>query len=81
MNVAKALAVGCVIAGLLWLSLDSGTLRPPAERLMSVPLAVLALIFGASAWSASIGGYTQRAPLLAGLSAGVGSYAVVRLLL
>jgi len=81
MKVVVAALMACGVAGLLYLSLDSGTFSPPAERLFSLPLLGLAAIFGASAWAASMSYYPKRAPLMAGLSAGIGVYAVVRLLL
>ena len=75
-----ALAIACAIAMLLYLSLDSGMATPPAERLVSLPLLGLAAIFGVSAWAASQGGYSTRVPLFTGLAAGVGIYAIVRVL-
>jgi hypothetical protein len=82
MKVLLAAAVACAVAGLLYLRLDSGAvMSEPAPRLVSLPLAGLAAIFAGGAWAASLRGYTQRAPLLAGLSAGIGGYALLRLLL
>lgn len=79
MNALVATLVACAIAGLLYLSLDSGAVAAPAERLVSVPLLGLAAIFGAGSWAARFRGMAGRAPLLAGLAAGVGGYALVRL--
>ena len=73
------LAVACVIASLLYLSLDSGRFAPPAERAFSMPLVGLGVIFAGSAWAASKGGYPERVPLFTGLAIGVGGYALVRL--
>ena len=75
-----AILVACAIAGLLYFSLDSGMAVPPAERLVSLPLLGLAAIFGVSAWAAAQGGFATRVPLFAGLAAGVGIYAIVRVL-
>ena len=41
----------------------------------------LPAVFGVVAWAMQVGGRSDRAPLLAGLSIGVGGYAVARLLL
>jgi len=78
-KVVTALVVAGVIAALLYLSLDSGRLAPPAERAFSLPLVGLGVIFAASAWAAAKGGYSQRVPIFAGLALGVGGYALVRL--
>lgn len=79
MKALIAPAVACLIAALLYVSLDSGRFTPPAERLVSAPLLGLAAIFGVSSWAARAGGVPQRGPLLAGLAAGVGGYALLRL--
>jgi hypothetical protein len=72
--------VACLVAALLYLNLDSGLVRPvPAERLVSVPLLGLGLIFGVGAWTASYTGNRLRGRLLAGLAIGVGGYALLRL--
>jgi hypothetical protein len=81
MRVALSVLVASAIAALLYLSLDSGMVAPPAERLFSLPLLGLAAIFGASAWAATMSRFPKRAPLLAGLSLGVGGYALLRLFL
>jgi hypothetical protein len=78
MKVVVAALVAVVIAALLWLSLDSGRFAPPAERLVSLPLAGLAVIFAARAWGASMSRDARWAPFFAGLAAGVGGYALVR---
>lgn len=75
---ALAVAVACAIAGLLYLSLDSGVFAPRAERLVSLPLLGLAAIFGVSAWAGAVANRPERVPLFAGLAAGVGLYALVR---
>jgi len=77
--VLAGLAVACVIASLLYLSLDSGRFAPPAERAFSMPLVGLGVIFAGSAWAASKSGYPQRVPFFSGLALGVGGYALVRL--
>ena len=79
MKVTTALAVGCAIASLLYLSLDSGRFAPPAQRAFSMPLVGLAVIFGANAWASARGGNPQRTPLFAGLALGVGGYGLFRL--
>jgi hypothetical protein len=80
MAVLHAAVVAVVIAALLYWRFDSGAVMPePAPRLTSMPLLGLAVIFGLGAWS-SKAGYPKRAPWFAGLSVGVGTYAVVRLL-
>ena len=76
---ATAVAVAGAIAGLLYLSLDSGRFAPPAERAFSMPLVGLGVIFAGAAWAASRTGYPRRAPFFAGLALGVGGYALVRL--
>ena len=79
MRVVRAVVVAGAIAGLLYLSLDSGRFAPPAERAFSMPLVGLGVIFAGSAWAASKGGYPERVPLFTGLAIGVGGYALVRL--
>jgi hypothetical protein len=79
MKAVIAAIVACAIAGLLYLSLDSGRFAPPAERAFSMPLGGLGVIFAVSAWAASRGAYPQRVPLFAGLAVGLGGYALVRL--
>lgn len=74
-----AAVVAAVVAGLLYLNLDSGRVGPPAERLVSLPLLGLALMFAGGSWAATKGAYPHRAPWFAGLSAGVGGYALLRL--
>jgi dipeptide/tripeptide permease len=80
-KVLQAALVACAIAALLWLSLDSGRFAPRAERFFSMPLIGLGAIFGVSAWAASMSGYPKRAPVFAGLAAGVAGYALLRLVL
>ena len=79
MRVVSALVVAGAIAGLLYLSLDSGRFAPPAERAFSMPLVGLGAIFAGAAWAASKSGYPERVPFFAGLGVGVGGYALVRL--
>ena len=75
--VASALMVGAF----LWLMLDSGKVSPdPAPAGMSASLGALGVLFGLGAVVMQLGGRPERAPLLAGLAAGVGGYAVVRLI-
>src|SRR5438128_11798753 len=62
MRVVTAVVVACAIAGLLYLSLDSGRFAPPAERAFSMPLVGLGVIFAGAAWAASKGGYPERVP-------------------
>ena len=79
MKLVTAPVVAGAIAGLLYLSLDSGRFAPPAERAFSMPLVGLGVIFAGSAWAASKSGYPQRVPFFSGLALGVGGYALVRL--
>jgi hypothetical protein len=74
-----AAVVACVVAGLLWTSLDSGIAGQRADRLVSLPLLGLAAIFGASAWASAYAGMQRRTPVMVGLALGVGGYALVRL--
>ena len=75
--VASALGVGA----LLWLMLDSGKVSPdPAPAGMSASLAALGVLFGLGAVVMQFGGRPERAPLLAGLAAGVGGYALLRVI-
>ena len=79
---ARVAAVAAAAAFVLWFAIDSGLVRPPDQpAAFSFGLLPLALVFGAAAWVMQNGGRPERAPLLAGLSIGVGSYAVARLLL
>ena len=81
MAVLHAAVVAVVIAALLYWRFDSGMVMPePAPRLTSMPLLGLAVIFGLGAWAASKSGVPKRAPWFAGLSVGVGTYALFRLL-
>ena len=80
MAVLHAAVVAVVIAALLYWRFDSGAvMAEPAPRLTSMPLLGLSVIFGLGAWAASKSGYPKRAPWFAGLSVGVGTYALVRL--
>jgi peptidoglycan/LPS O-acetylase OafA/YrhL len=73
--------VACVIAFLLYLSLDSGRFTEPAPRLFSLPLGGLAAIFGARAWTVSMSPDPRTAPYFAGLAIGVACYALARLVI
>jgi hypothetical protein len=77
----RVLAVAAAVSAVCWLSLDSGVGgTEPAPPMVSTALRILAAVFGASAWSARVTGrYVERAPWLAGLSIGVGAYALLRL--
>lgn len=80
MKILRALATAAVIGGLLWLMLDSGKVTPePAPPGMSASLGALGFLFGLGAVVMQAGGRPERVPLLAGLAAGVGGYAVLRL--
>lgn len=82
MRVVRAALVAGVVAGLLWVMLDSGAVAAePAPLAASLSLGGLALLFGVGAWAMSIGGQPERSPLLAGLALGAGGYAVLRLLM
>jgi hypothetical protein len=82
LNVLVSAAVAVVVAGLLYLNLDSGLVNPDkAERLFSLPLMGLAVIFGIAAWGAAYTGRSARARLMGGLAAGVGVYALLRLVI
>ena len=82
MNWFVAAAVGAVVAGLLWLNLDSGLIAAePAARLFSLPLEGLAAIFGVRAWTETRSATPRWTSFFAGLSMGVGGYGLVRLLL
>jgi hypothetical protein len=73
-------AIGGAVMAILWLSLDGGLGgRPPAPGAASVSLAVLALLFGVGSWTMRMGPHPERAPLMAGLAAGAGVYAILRL--
>jgi hypothetical protein len=74
-----AAVVACAIAALLYFSLDSGRYAAATPRLFSLPLIGLSLIFGARAWTVSLGRDQRTASFFAGLAIGVGGYAVVRL--
>jgi hypothetical protein len=81
-NWFAAAAVGAVVAGLLWLNLDSGLIvAEPAARLFSLPLEGLAAIFGVRAWTETQSATPRWTSFFAGLSLGVGGYGLVRLLL
>ena len=69
-----------VVASLLYLNLDSGRATPErAARLFSLPLGGLALIFAVRAWTESQSPDARWTGVFAGLSAGIGSYALIRL--
>ncbi|HZP40650.1 MAG TPA: hypothetical protein VFD84_03960 [Candidatus Binatia bacterium] len=81
MRALRAAGVAVVVGGLLFLMLDSGAVTPErAPRVVSVSLAALGALFGLGAWATSVGGRPERAPLFAGLAAGLLGYAVARLL-
>lgn len=82
MVVLRAGGVAAAIAAVLWLMLDSRLVSPePAPGGMSASLGALALIFGTGSFIMAKGGRPERSPLLAGLAAGVGGYAIARLVL
>ena len=81
MKAVVSVLLACAGGVLLYVSLDSGMVAPRAERMFSLPLLGLGAIFGASAWAATMSHFPKRAPLLAGLSLGVGGYALLRLFL
>lgn len=73
-----------VVAGLaglvFWLAFDSGIVSaepPPAG--LSIALGLLGVVFGLGAFVMQKGGQPDRAPFLAGLSAGAVGYALLRL--
>jgi hypothetical protein len=75
-------AIAGGVALVLWAALDSQLGgAPAAPAVVSVALAILALLFGVGAWAMRAGGRPERAPLLAGLAIGAGAYALVRLAL
>jgi len=81
-DIVVAAVVAVAVACLLYLNLDSGRMTPePAARLFSLPLGGLALIFAVRAWTESRRADTDArwTGLFAGLAAGVGGYALVRL--
>jgi hypothetical protein len=81
-RVLVAAAVAAVIAGLLYVNLDSGKVSPePAARLFSLPLLGLAAIFGVRAWTESLRPGSRLTAFFAGLALGAGGYGIVRLLL
>jgi len=82
MRVVRALLVAVGVVAVLFVMLDSGAVNAePAPAAVSVSLGTLAVLFAAGAWAMQVGGRRERVPLLAGLAAGAGVYAVVRLLL
>lgn len=82
MKTLRIVATAGAIGGVLWLMLDSGRVSPdPAPAGMSASLGALGLLFGLGAVVMQLGGRPERMPLLAGLSAGVGGYAILRLFL
>ena len=75
-------AIGAAVVAVLWISLDGGLGgRPPAPGAASASLAVLALLFAVGSWTMRMGPHPERAPLMAGLAAGAGAYALLRLTL
>jgi hypothetical protein len=81
-DIVVAAVVAVVGASLLYLSLDSGRVTPErAARLFSLPLGGLALIFAVRAWTESMRTDTDTrwTGFFAGLSIGVGGYALLRL--
>jgi hypothetical protein len=80
MRVARAALAAGLVAAVLYLMLDSGVVSPErAPAATSFALLALGLLFGVGAWAMSAGGRTERSPFLAGLAAGVGGYALARL--
>jgi uncharacterized membrane protein len=75
-------AIAVAVIAVLWASLDAGFGdAPPAPPVASAGLLVLAVLFGAGTWVMRVGGRPERAPLLAGLSIGAATYALLRLTL
>lgn len=81
MVAARVLATAAAVAALVWLMLDSRVVTPDrAPAMTSVSLGGLALLFGVGAWAMTVGGERSKSPLLAGLSLGLGAYALARIL-
>jgi hypothetical protein len=76
----RVAAIAAGVFAVLWLAFDAGltSAGPPAG--ISPALLALAGVFGCGAWVMQKGGQPDRVPLLVGLSAGAGSYALLRLL-
>ncbi|MFN8543707.1 MAG: hypothetical protein U0807_05825 [Candidatus Binatia bacterium] len=80
MRILRAVAAALAAGGLLWLMLDSRLVSPePPPPGLSAALGALGGLFGLGAVVMQLGGRPERAPLLAGLAAGVGGYAILRL--
>ena len=76
----RVAAIAAVVFAVLWLAFDAGLTSAGAPAGISPALLALAGVFGCGAWVMQKGGQPDRVPLLVGLSAGAGSYALLRLL-
>ena len=82
MRAFRSASVAVVVAGLLYLMLDSGAVaREKAPAVTSLSLGGIAVLFGVGGWAMKVGGQPERTPLLLGLAIGVGGYALLRLVL
>ena len=82
MTEVRVVGVAIAAAAVLWLMVDSRLVSPePGPKFMSLSLGGLAALFGAGAWAMHVGGRKERTPFLAGVSLGVGGYAILRLAL
>jgi len=81
MELVRSLAIGLVIAAVLWLAFDSQLLTPdPPPSGTAYAVAALGLVFGIGGWVMHAGGQPERAPLLLGMALGLIGYAATRLL-
>jgi hypothetical protein len=76
----RVAAIAAAVFAVLWLAFDAGLTSAGAPAGISPALLALAGVFGCGAWVMQKGGQPDRVPLLVGLSAGAGSYALLRLL-
>jgi len=76
--ILRGLGVTVAVMVVLYVALDAGV--APAAPGTSVALAGLALLFGVGAWAFGAAGQGERSPGMAGLAAGLGLYAVLRML-
>jgi len=76
----RVAAIAAAVFAVLWLAFDAGLTSAGAPAGISPALLALAGVFACGAWVMQKGGQPDRVPLLAGLSLGAGSYALLRLL-
>jgi hypothetical protein len=78
-RVLTGIATAALTMLVLYVALDAGFV--PAAPGTSAALLGFAVLFGAGAWLFAAAGRGERSPMLGGFAAGLGAYALLRIVL